>query len=118
IDGSRDRSQQVLAWFNTAAFAIPGFVNASAVRPTRQFGTSPIGNITGPSFWSFDTVLSKGFQLGPMRLQLRAEVYNPFNVPMLGAPIVEASSANFGQVRTSNANYLPRTLQLGMRLDW
>lgn len=46
------------------------------------------------------------------------ELYNPFNVPMFGPPILEASSPTFGQIRTSPLSYLPRTLQLGMRLDW
>jgi hypothetical protein len=74
--------------------------------------------ITGPSFWSFDTVLTKGFQIGAMRLQMRVEVYNPFNAPMLGNPITEVSNANFGQILTSRTAYLPRTLQIGTRLDW
>jgi hypothetical protein len=118
LGGGRPRNEQARAWFNTAAFATPSFVNPAATRPTRQFGTSPLGVITGPSFWSFDAVLTKGFQAGPARLQLRVEVYNPFNVPMLGNPITEVSNANFGQILTSRLAYLPRTLQIGTRLDW
>jgi outer membrane receptor protein involved in Fe transport len=110
LGGGRSRSERARAWFNTAAFATPAFVNAAASRPTRQFGTSPLGAITGPSFWSFDTVLAKGFQIGAMRLQMRVEIYNPFNVPMLGAPITEVSNANFGQILTSPTSRTPLTL--------
>lgn len=74
--------------------------------------------IEGPSFWSFDVVVQKQFALGPVRLQLRVEIYNPFNVPMLGAPITNAANPNFGQILTSNGNSVPRTLQIGTRLDW
>jgi hypothetical protein len=124
IGGNRSRAEQALQWFNTAAFVAPGFVDPNAPRPTRQFGSSPIGAITGPSFWSFDTVLQKFFPIGRARLQLRAEVYNPFNVPMLGNPVgagnsvVDVTSPTFGRILTSNVNYVPRTLQIGTRLDW
>ena len=49
------------------------------------------------------------------KLQLRVEVFNPFNVVMLADPDMNASSANFGRIRTSNVNYTPRNIQLGMR---
>ncbi len=118
IGGNRSRDERARQWFNTSAFAIPGFVNGSATRPTRQFGSSPIGVIEGPALWTLDVVLQKLFTLGPTRLQLRAEVYNPFNVPMLGNPVTTVSNPTFGQILTSNTNYTPRTLQLGVRLDW
>ncbi len=118
IGGDRSRAQRVKQWFNTAAFALPAFVDPSAPRPTRQFGNSPLGVVTGPSFWSFDMVLQKMFTLGRTRLQLRAELYNPLNAVMLADPITSVSSPTFGQILTSNTNYVPRTLQLGTRIDW
>lgn len=118
LGGDRSRSERALQWFNTAAFAVPGFVDPNAPRPTRQFGSTPIGSIVGPSFWQMDMVLQKFFPIGRARLQLRAEVYNPFNVAMLANPTLDVSSPNFGRILTSNTNYTPRTLQLGTRLDW
>jgi len=51
-------------------------------------------------------------------LQLRAEAYNPFNTPMLANPDTDITSSNFGRIRTSNTNYTPRSLQVGVRLDF
>jgi hypothetical protein len=114
----RSRAEQVRQWFNTSAFALPAFVDPTATRPTRQFGSSPIGAVVGPAFWSFDLVLQKLFTVGPMRLQVRAELYNPFNAVMLGDPVTSVSNPTFGQILTSNVNYTPRTLQIGTRIDW
>lgn len=52
------------------------------------------------------------------RLQFRAEVFRPFNVPMIGDPDTNVASANFESIRTSNVNYTPRNLQLGFCLDF
>jgi hypothetical protein len=63
--------------------------------------------------------LQKNITVGEAyRLQFRAELFNPFNTPMLGDPDTNVASANFGRIRTSNANYTPRNLQLGFRLDF
>jgi hypothetical protein len=37
---------------------------------------------------------------------------------MLADPEVNASSPSFGRIRTSNVNYTPRNIQLGLRLDF
>ena len=52
------------------------------------------------------------------RLQMRAELFNPFNVPMLGVPDLSVVSPTFARIRTSNPAYSPRNLQIGMRLDF
>jgi hypothetical protein len=53
--------------------------------------------------------------------------YNIFNHPLLGNPDLEVTSATFGQIRSSlqptgtaagAATYLPRSLQLGARIDF
>ena len=36
---------------------------------------------------------------------------------MLGNPDIEQTSVTFGQIRASNANYTPRSLQLGVRFE-
>ena len=94
-------------------------MNAAATRPTRQFGTAGIGTVIGPRFFTFDAIAQKNFSIAEKyKAQFRLEVFNPFNVPMLADPDVNASSPNFGRIRTSNLNYSPRNLQLGFRLDF
>jgi hypothetical protein len=123
-DGKRDhsgltRGEKALQWFDTSAYRVPGFINPSATRPTRQFGTAGIGTVVGPSFFTFDMIAQKNFFVRERyKLQFRAEVFNPFNAVMLDNPDVNASSPNFGRIRTSNPNYTPRSIQLGFRLDF
>jgi hypothetical protein len=123
-DGKRDhsglsRGEKAFQWFDTAAYRVPGFVNPAATRPTRQFGTAGVGTVYGPSFFTFDTTAQKNFYIAEnYKLQFRVEVFNPFNAVMLADPDVNASSPNFGRIRTSNLNYTPRNIQLGLRLDF
>lgn len=123
-DGKRDhnglsRGDKAFQWFDTSAYRVPAFVNSSANRPTRQFGTAASGSVYGPSFFTFDTTAQKNFYIAEhYKLQFRVEVFNPFNAVMLSDPDVNASSANFGRIRTSNPNYTPRNIQLGLRLDF
>ena len=113
------RGEKALEWFETTAYRVPAFVNAAATRPTRQFGTAGIGTVIGPRFFTFDAIAQKNFSIAEKyKAQFRLEVFNPFNVPMLADPDVNASSPNFGRIRTSNLNYSPRSLQLGFRLDF
>jgi hypothetical protein len=115
----RSRNDMAFEWFARSAFAQPAFVNASATRPTRQFGSSAIGAITGPRFFNYDMTVSRAFVFKERyRLQMRGELFNPFNVPMLGAPDTSVVSPTFARIRTSNPNYTPRNLQLGLRLDF
>ena len=75
--------------------------------------------MVGPSFFTFDAIAQKNFYIAARyKLQFRVEVFNPFNAVMLGDPDVNASSPNFGRIRTSNPNYTPRNIQLGFRLDF
>jgi hypothetical protein len=113
------RGEKALEWFETTAYRVPAFVNPAATRPTRQFGTAGIGTVIGPRFFTFDAIAQKNFYIAEKyKLQFRFELFNPFNVPMLGDPDVNASSPNFGRIRTSNPNYSPRSLQLGFRMDF
>jgi hypothetical protein len=119
IDHNRSRGDNAFQWFDTTAYALPAFINASATRPTRQFGSAGVGTVIGPRFFTYDMTLHKVFRLTErFNLQLRAEAYNPLNIPMLANPDTELTSANFGRIRTSNANYTPRNLQVGVRLDF
>ncbi|MGH9673672.1 MAG: hypothetical protein ACRD44_10870, partial [Bryobacteraceae bacterium] len=115
----RSRSEAADRWFDTAAYVQPALIDSRATRPTRQFGTAGVGTVLGPSFFTYDFQVQKTVALRERyRLQFRAEMFNPFNVPMLGNPDTNVVSANFGRIRTSNANYTPRNVQFGFRLDF
>ena len=119
IDQGSSRGQAAFQWFDTTAYVLPGFINSTANRPTRQFGTAGVGTVVGPSFFTYDMTLHKVFRIRErFNLQLRAEAYNPFNVPMLANPDTDVLSANFARIRASNTNYTPRNIQVGVRLDF
>jgi len=83
----------------------------------RQFGSCGVGIIPGPSFSELDIDLNKQFNIREnMKFDLRLQLLNPMNIPMLGTPDLEVTSSTFGQIRTSNPNYNPRTLEISGRL--
>ena len=119
LSHSGSRGEAAFQWFDTTAYVVPALINASATRPTRQFGSAGIGTIIGPSFFTYDMTLHKVFRIREhYNLQFRAEAYNPFNVPMLANPDTDVLSATFGRIRASNTAYTPRNLQVGVRLDF
>jgi hypothetical protein len=92
-------------WFNTAAFAIA---------PVFTIGNASRNPVTGPSYREVDLALIRRV---PVRagasIELRAEVFNLFNTPNLGAPNGVAGSAAFGTI-TSALD--PRVTQLAVKL--
>ena len=50
-------------WFDTAAYRLPAYIDPSASRPTRQFGTAGIGTVFGPKLFSYDMTAQKSFAL-------------------------------------------------------
>jgi hypothetical protein len=115
-------------WFDVTAYKLPAFIDAAQARPVRQFGSTGVGTVYGPRVFSYDMTLQKGFALTErLKLNLRAMAYNIFNHPILGNPDLEVTSATFGQIRNSlqptgtaagAATYIPRSLQLGARLEF
>ena len=115
----RTRGEKAFRWFDTTAFRQPDFLNAAATRPTRAFGSSASGVLFGPSFFSYDMTVQKAIPITEaLRMRLRIELFNPFNIPMLGNPDTSVVSANFGRILTSNAAYTPRNIQIGARFDF
>jgi hypothetical protein len=96
------------AYFNRAAFAIPGI-------------NQPFGNLgrniarTEPIF-NFDLGLHKEFPLWSesTRLQFRSEFFNLFNTTNLGAPAQNVSNANFGAITTLSSP--ARQIQFALKL--
>jgi hypothetical protein len=92
-------------WFNTAAFAIA---------PVFTVGNASRNPVTGPSYRNVDVALIRRVPVhAGTAIELRAEVFNLFNTPNLGAPNGVAGSAAFGTI-TSALD--PRVGQVAVKL--
>lgn len=120
IDQSgRSRNDKADQWFDRSAYRQPAFIDARATRPARQFGSAGVSTLLGPRFFSYDMTIHRVIPIREKyRFQIRAEIFNPFNVPMLGNPDTSVESPNFGRIRASNPAYTPRNFQFGARLDF
>jgi len=108
-DGNLASGQSMDKWFDTTAYTSPvaySFGNGSRTEP----------NLRNPGTFSFDSVISRWQPIRErMRLQFRAEMYNMFNHPNLGAPAAGITSSTFGQITAKNGN---RTIVLALRLEY
>jgi hypothetical protein len=108
--------QNINNWININAFTTP----ANGV-----FGDAGRGIVTGPNLFQIDAALQKDTRLSErLGLIFRADVFNVFNHPELGAPNLNISSpATFGRI-TSLENTSPigtggaRSIQLSLRLKF
>lgn len=98
-----------LCYFNTAAFTATGI--------TTGLGNSPIGNIIGPGYFSWDLSLRKNFRLPieSMGLMIELDAFNAFNRVNYQNPSVTVTSGSFAQVTASQP---PRQLQLGAKFTF
>ena len=59
--------------------------------------------------------LFKNTKVGSTTVQLRGELFNPFNTKYYGGPNTDINSAQFGRVTPNQFNF-PRQGQLGVRV--
>ena len=94
-------------WFNTSAFTLPA---------AGTFGNLGRNVVIGPGVHNWDGSLQKYFNFNEKwRLQFRAEFYNMPNHLSWWAVGTTQGSSNFGQITSATD---PRTLQLGLRLNF
>jgi hypothetical protein len=94
-------------WFNTAAFV---------AQPLYTVGNVGRNTMYGPPMRSLDFSTFKDFKLKEQTtLQFRAEFFNILNHPNLGQPANSLGASNFGVI-SSTGNYLPRNIQLALKL--
>ena len=101
-------------WFNSAAFALP---------TAGTFGYAGLGIIRGPHFQSTDASLFKNFRLRErLTGQLRLEVFNFPNHPLLSDPTTDPRSGFFGYITQkvvtstqANVSTNERQVQLGLK---
>jgi len=92
-------------WFNTAAFRAPA---------NFTYGNSAYNLLRGPGYQNWDMSLSKTTEFERVNLQLRADAFNAFNHPNLGAPNATITNANVGIVTSQSG--ASRTMELGAKL--
>jgi hypothetical protein len=104
----RPRSELVEQWFNRAAFASPAI---------GQDGTAGRNIIDGPGRTDVDLGVYRDLGLSRgMKLQLRVEATNAFNIVNLMDPGTNLNaSATFGRIREARPM---RQVQLGLRLTF
>ena len=91
-------------WFDTTAFT---------VAPQFTLGSASRNPVRGPGYKDIDLALMRRVTLGSSRsLEFRAEVFNLFNTPPLGAPAGVLGAANFGTITTAGD---PRVVQLAVK---
>ena len=96
-------------WFDTECFPVPavGFCGDSG--PTV---------LNGPGLNNWDTGVQESFVVprGPVRLQLRAEIFNAWNHTQFQPPNANSGAGvNFGRI---SASRLPRLIQLALKFAW
>ena len=105
LPGGRSRGQEVLQYFNTAAFAI----NAPGT-----YGSVGRNTLIGPGTANVDFSAFKKFRM-PFEhhsLEFRGEFFNLLNRVNLGSPTTNRSSGAFGRITSAND---PRIVQFGLR---
>lgn len=96
------------AWFNRAAFALPGI--------DQPFGSLGRNIARTEAIYNFDLGLHKNFQLWSeaSRIEFRSEFFNLFNTTNLGSPAQNASNANFGTITSLSSP--ARQIQFALKL--
>ncbi len=95
------------------------YLDATAFqRMPDQYAVSPeppfYGWMRGPAPLEHSLTLFKNFRLyEDWRLELRAEIRNPFNSPQFGDPITDISSADFGVINEAEGQ---RTIMVGAKV--
>jgi hypothetical protein len=95
-------------WINKACFVAP---------QAGELGNAARVPVVGPDFVNSDFSVIKTFPLPrEMGLNFRAEFFNLFNHPELGAPIADINQPGFGSVSSTVNN--PRLVQLALKLSF
>jgi hypothetical protein len=96
-----DKSEQTTArWFNTSAFASALTTTGTLATPVAHRRTLPLrfADVRIDPINNADLGLMKDIRINEtMKVQLRMEFINAFNHPLFPGPVVNPSSAQFGQ---------------------
>jgi len=82
------------------------------------FGNSGRNAFRRPPEWNADMSLFKAFNIGRVRQELRVQVSNIFNNVNWGLPVTSITSPNFMKFTPQSVISAPRTIQLGLRIQF
>jgi hypothetical protein len=111
-------------WFDNSSTAL------NNPRPDGTFAWSLLGqneyrvvknrfhDVNEPTEPQWSMSLFKNTRVGESVIQFRLETFNVFNVRVYGAPNTNPNSAAFGIVDTASQVNFPRTMQLGVRVQF
>ncbi|MDT5271458.1 MAG: hypothetical protein QOH49_3644 [Acidobacteriota bacterium] len=105
-------------WFNTAAFASALTTTGTLATPVNHLRTFPyrLSTVRRDYIKNLDLTLKKDILVREgMKVQLRFEALNALNEPYFPAPVVTASSTDFGKISASNQDNYARRVQLGAK---
>ncbi len=110
-------SNEVTAWFNTAAFTANGPGLPGGIGPGGADGNVARNSLFGPGFKQLDLGLFRNvkFERGIV-FQLRAEATNALNWVNLGNPTASLASGNDGKITGGTGTQ--RVMQLGGRITF
>jgi len=99
-------------WFDTSVF--------SAAAPDAWGTAARNGVLDGPVYKNVDLTIAKLLSFGHIKGEVRADVFNAFNIPHFDRPSGNFDSPNFGQITSVNdSNGGPpdaRSMRFGLRL--
>ncbi len=104
-----------LCYFNP--LTAPGTGPFTSTGVNTGIGNAPIGNITGPGYFSWDLSLRKNFRLPveSMGFMIELDAFNAFNRVNYGNPNTTVTNGAFGQISSSQP---PRQLQLAAKFTF
>jgi hypothetical protein len=105
-----DREDMLAMYFNPAPFML------TANEPRGIYGNARRGLCYGPGSTNTDLGITRTFNLvRGLRLQLRTEMFNAFNVVNFSNPNTNRSSTNFGRIQGSSGG---RVVQIATKVLW
>lgn len=90
-------------FLNPAAFAQPA---------PGTYGNMNFLSVRGPAFWALDVALSRIFDVGTHRIEVRAEAFNLPNAVRPENPVTVLTNPNFGRIVTARE---PRIMQFAVK---
>jgi outer membrane receptor protein involved in Fe transport len=115
LGGKRSRVDGEKEWFDTSAYCVPGTAGCPGVGPLNLLGNTRPAQLDDPGYRDVDASLFRTFGIFEnLKLQIRGEFTNVFNLTNLGTPSTAMNSSTFGEVTGSGGSN--RIIQVGGRV--
>jgi hypothetical protein len=120
--GIAPRSATPYKWFDSAAFCTSGTTGCNGVGPGNLDGTLRVNAVNGPGMRDVDASLFRDFNIWEsLKLQLRGDAVNVFNLFNPANPTVTLNNASAGLITsglTQGNTGGARVIQIGARVLW